>query len=93
MQRPSPGNRYTAEHLEDCLERINEALDGAKRTMLKMKEKGVVTIRVVKDASLKRCLEGARAWSRSVEDGLDEAVVAVREGGQSSDPDKKKRAR
>jgi hypothetical protein len=75
MQRPSPGNRYTLGQIEKDFNRIIEALEPAKTAMAKMDSGGLKSVRVVKDAALGRCLNAAKAWSRSVEDGVDAETV------------------
>lgn len=92
MQRPSPGNRYSAEELESDRERIAACLEAVKTIASKMKEAGSADIRVAKDAAYGRCLEAAKAWARSVEDGFDEVVHGPAARSQKPSPQHKTRS-
>lgn len=84
VQRPSPDVSCTPEQLEEDANRVAACLESVRGVIQAMKDRQIPSIRLVRGASFSRCYEAAKAWSRTVIDGIDEAVEAGRFSGEMS---------
>jgi hypothetical protein len=73
MQRTSNGKVATADELEADADRLSACIERVRAVVKQMREGNLNTVKIAKDAAYKRCYEAAKTWSRSVEDGRDEA--------------------
>ena len=78
VQRPNPGITRTPEQLEEDANRISACVEAVRGVIQAMKDRHIPSIRLVRGASFSRCHDAAKAWSRTVIDGADEAVESSR---------------